>query len=176
MSGLGGGVKCYTAFMSILTVEIQKEGAAALDGTTLLDLSDDTNVAQNRVSNQTLLITVSGAVSLGAVDLAQFLLPDGVQTTEAQQGGPALLLRATSTSSGGAYAAGAYTRRGPTLGGVTNVVQLQTLALNGGQYLSAPRLFPIDHLLGIDSGGVAGPHRLVLVLKTFEDIDSRRAA
>lgn len=160
--------------MPIITVEINKFGAGALDGATPLNLGA-AGVTQNRVDNTTLQVNVPGNINLGLIDLNQLWYG----TAPVQQGAAMLMVRGTATSSGGAYGLGArFARRSPLdpTSAVTNEVIFQLLSANGGQYTGIPRLFPVGHQLVVSSGAVAGPHRIVLVLKTFADPDALSAA
>lgn len=160
--------------MPLVTVEINKFGAGALDAATPLNLNTP-GVIQNRVNNTTLQVTVPSTVALGLIDLNQLWYG----TAPVQQGAAMLLVRGTATSSGGAYGLGArFARRSPPdpTSATTNEVIFQLLSANGGQYTGIPRLFPVGHLLVVSSGVVAGPHRIVMVLKTFADPDALSAA
>lgn len=156
--------------MPLVTVEINKFGAGALDAATPLNLATP-GLVVNKLSNQTMQVNVPASVSLGLIDLCQLWYG----TPPVQQGAPMLLVRGTATSSGGAYGLGArFARRSPPdpTNAFTNEVIFQLLSANGGQYTGIPRLFPVGHQFVVGSGGVAGPHRIVMVLKTFTDPDA----
>lgn len=158
--------------MAVTTISLTKLGSDPLDGSTPLNINAP-GVVFNRQTNGVVKITVPAALSLGAIDFVPLFFGPAL----VQQGAAIMLVRATATSSGGAYVGvPAFTRRSPTQGGQTNVETLADLTANAGQYTGKPRLFPAGHLFGIDTNGIGGPHRLVLVLKQFENQDVYSAA
>ncbi len=158
--------------MAITTIEILPQQVAPLDPTDpVFDPSDPLVVVDRTILN-TIKFTIPETILVGPINLSTILL--GVAPD--QQGQPMLLIRATATSQGGPYGAGdEITRRGPPGIAPPNIQVVQDLSVDGGQYLGDPLEFPIDHTIGFDTTGgigVAGPHRLVLVAKFFEDADA----
>lgn len=156
----------------ITTIEILAQQVTPLTpNVPVLDPSDPTIVTDRSVLN-TIRLIVPAAIEAGNIDINTILL--GVAPV--QQGQPMLLIRATATSSGGPYVGPGdeITRIGPPGTAGPNSQVVQDLSVDGGQYLGSPLELPVSHTVGFDTSGtpVAGPHRLVLVVKFFEDVDA----
>jgi len=160
--------------MAITTIEIIAQQLTPLAPDVPPLNPADPRIITDRTILNTIKFTVPAVIPAGNIDISTILL--GV--VPFQQGQPMLVIRATVTSQGGPFGAGdEITRRGPTVpvaGAGPNIQVVQDLAMDAGQYLGDPLEFPIDHTVGFDTqgSGVGGPHRIVMVVKFFEDLDA----
>jgi hypothetical protein len=160
--------------MAITTIEILAQQLTPLAPDVPVLNIDDPLITIDRSVLNTIRLIVPASIPAGNVDISPILLG----SAPVQQGQPMLVIRATVTSQGGAFGAGdEITRIGPTdpvAGAGPNIQVVQDLSVDAGQYLGEPLEFPINHTVGFDTqgSGVAGPHRIVMVVKFFEDTDA----
>ena len=161
--------------MAIITIEILAQQIAPLAPDVPVFDPSDSRVTVDRTILNTIRFTVPAIIPMANIDISTILL--GVEPF--QQGQPMVLVRATATSQGGPYVGPGdqIVRLGPVPAGggaPPNEQVVQDLSLDAGQYLGEPLELPINHTIAFDTQGtpVAGPHRLVMVVKFFEDTDA----
>ena len=156
--------------MSNYTLQINVASGNALDGATLLDLSA-AGVSIDTTTDRTIAVDVPAGLDFGRLNPGEV-----VERQVAELAGrPLALVSATVVSSGGAYAGAGNTisRVTPSEGATEAVQQITDLAdvtTLGNEVYGVTEIFPANHLLQFDTA-VAGPHRIVLVFKPFEDAD-----
>lgn len=155
----------------IYTLRIVKQGAAVLDGSTLLDL-DAPGVTVSSTPGGEITVIVPDGVALGAIDPGS-VLERGAQ---ADSGRPYAVCAMSAVSSGGGYTAGTnqFGRTTPTAGAQQNSEVIMDLNATGGLPAGARFIFMSGFQLTMETS-VAGPHELNFLMKSLDDMDLARS-
>jgi hypothetical protein len=155
------------------TLQIDVLSDTPLDGTTPLNI-DQPGVTVDRETNRTLIVT------LDAVTVPLFGRIDPGQVIESQlprlAGKPLLLIGFSATAAGQPFPLGPESdvlqRVTPIQGvqeGIQTIADLGEVAVQG-MVFGDPQIFPLAHIIAITTT-VAGPTRLIFVLKELTDED-----
>lgn len=150
----------------LYTLRIIKEGAAVLDGATLLDLANPL-VQVDRTVSGVITVTVPDGVALGRID------PGAVIESQQTTGSPYIVQQVSAVSAGGPYPAGGselVARVTPAAGSFQNSEVIQDLGDDAGFPAGSRRVFMAGHTLALTTT-VAGPHTLSVLIKQGEDED-----
>lgn len=153
------------------TLQIDAQSAAPLDGVTPLDINAP-GVTVDKSTNRTIIVTLDGTLvpAFGRIDPGQV-----IESQIPRLAGKVLMLIGFSATANGQP----FPAAGNTLDRVTPLQGaqegIQTLANLGdaavqGMVFGTPELFPLAHLIALTTT-VAGPTRLIFVLKELTDED-----
>lgn len=150
------------------TLRIIKEGAATLDGSTLLD----STLLVNQDSSGVYIVTVPDGTALGTIDPGQILDAPGI-AAGLGSGRTFIISTFSIVSAGGSYTGpdtNIVERVTPTAGAQANRETLQDLSLNNGLPVDDRRIYMPLHLIAFTTT-IAGPHEISLLVTPLEDSD-----